>query len=230
MNNNIKNWLILGTVCQKLTIMKIKFLLMAAFVLPCAMFTACGGGDDDDPLKIDVDSPSKPITTNIDAEKYIDASYSPTESEIQKVWTGEYEGWDNNQQKNTKIKRLLTLNPNRTYTNIIQGVLVESGKSEYVDFEKEAGTYSYSTRTNTITYSVSTDSILDYGNQKFNGYRGKKFYDHTEGNYTEKVQFSTMKDNQRSWITRDTYLQSLTDKTLNIAFMMYIKVDKQDRK
>lgn len=210
--------------------MKFKYLLMAAFVLPCAMFTACGGDDDDsDKIPVEDNSP-KPITSNVDAEKYIDASYSPSESEIQKVWTGQYEGWDENQKMNTKIKRMLTLKPNKTYTNIIQGVLVQSGKSEYVDFEKEAGTYTYSSRTNTITYTVNSDSILDYGNQKFNSYRGKKYYDHTEGNYTEKVQFSTMKDNQRSWITRDTYLQSLTDKTLNIAFMMYINVDKQDRK
>lgn len=201
---------------------------MMAFVLSCSLFTACG--DDHPDGVISEEDPSRPITSNVDAEQYIDTSYSPTESEIQQVWTGEYEGWDNNQRKNTKIKRLLTLQPNKTYTNIIQGVLIESGKSEYVDFEKERGTYTYSSRTNTITYSVASDSILDYGRQKFDGYHGKKFYDHTDGNYTEKVQFSLKKDGQRSWITHDTYLQSLTDKTLNIAFMMFVNVDKQDRK
>ena len=208
--------------------MKFKYLFMMAFVLSCSLFTACG--DDHPDGVISEEDPSRPITSNVDAEQYIDTSYSPTESEIQQVWTGEYEGWDNNQRKNTKIKRLLTLQPNKTYTNIIQGVLIESGKSEYVDFEKERGTYTYSSRTNTITYSVASDSILDYGRQKFDGYHGKKFYDHTDGNYTEKVQFSLKKDGQRSWITHDTYLQSLTDKTLNIAFMMFVNVDKQDRK
>ena len=57
--------------------MKFKYLLMAAFVLPCAMFTACGGDDDDsDKIPVEDNSP-KPITSNVDAEKYIDASYSP---------------------------------------------------------------------------------------------------------------------------------------------------------
>ena len=192
------------------------------------MFTACGdegGGEEGE-----IDPPVPPITDNVDAEKYIDASYKPSLSEIQKVWAGEYEGWDNNQTKNTKIKRLLTLKPNNTYTNVIQGVLVESGKSDYVDFEHEKGTYSYNARTQTITYTVESDSVLDYGKQKFDGYKGKKYYDRTEGNYTEKVSFSSIKDGQRSWITRDAYLQSLTDKTINIAFAMIPDMTKDDRK
>lgn len=201
---------------------------MAAFILPCAMFTACG--DDGGGEEGEVDSPVVPITDNVDAEKYIDASYQPSLSEIQKVWAGEYEGWDNIQKKNTKIKRLLTLKPNNTYTNVIQGVLVESGKSDYVDFEHEKGTYSYNARTQTITYTVESDSVLDYGKQKFDGYKGKKYYDHTAGNYTEKVSFSSIKDGQRSWITRDAYLQSLTDKTINIAFAMIPDMTKDDRK
>ena len=208
--------------------MKIKYFLMAALILPCTMFTACGdegGGEEGE-----IDPPVPPITDNVDAEKYIDASYKPSLSEIQKVWAGEYEGWDNNQTKNTKIKRLLTLKPNNTYTNVIQGVLVESGKSDYVDFEHEKGTYSYNARTQTITYTVESDSVLDYGKQKFDGYKGKKYYDRTEGNYTEKVSFSSIKDGQRSWITRDAYLQSLTDKTINIAFAMIPDMTKDDRK
>ena len=208
--------------------MKIKYLLMAAFVLPCAMFVACG--DDDGGGSTDVEKPETAITNNVDAEKYIDASYSPSLSEIQKSWAGEYEGYDSNQKKNTKIKRLLILEPNNHYVNTIQGVLIESGKSEYIDFEREIGTYSYNSRTQTITYTVQSDSILDYGKQNFDGYRGKKYYDHTDGNYTEKVSFSTMKDNQRAWITRDTYLQSLTDRTINIAFAMVLQADKEERK
>lgn len=192
------------------------------------MFTACG--DDGGGEEGEIDAPVTPITDNVDAEKYIDASYKPSLSEIQKVWAGEYEGWDNNQKKNTKIKRLLTLKPNNTYTNVIQGVLVESGKSDYVDFEHEKGTYSYNARTQTITYTVESDSVLDYGKQKFDGYKGKKYYDRTEGNYTEKVSFSSIKDGQRSWITRDAYLQSLTDKTINIAFAMIPDMTKDDRK
>ena len=207
--------------------MKVKYLLMAAMVLPCAMFTACG---DDDGGEEDIDNPVKPVTDNVDAEKYIDSSYSPTVEEIQKSWTGEYEGWDEHQAKNTKIKRLLTLNANKSYTNIIQGVLVGSGKDEYVDFEHEQGTYVYNQRTQTITYTVSTDSVLDYGQQKFDGYNGKKYYDHTDGNYSEKVSFSYEENKQRSWISHDMYLQSLTDKTINIAFAMVPDREKEQRK
>ena len=98
--------------------------------------------------------------------------------------------------------------------------MIESGKTDYVDFEHERGSYSYNTRTNTITYTVSSDSVLDYRNQKMDGYKGKKYYDRTEGNYTEKVQFSTINNGNRKWITRDTYLQSLTDKSIKIAFAM----------
>ena len=150
----------------------------------------------------------------------VDFNYVATLAEIQKTWAGEYEGWDDVQQKNTKIRRLLILNPNNTYTNIIQGVLIESGKSDYVDFEHEKGRYSYNSRTKTITYTVESDSVLDYGKQKFDGYSGKKYYDHTDGNYNENVQFSYSTNGARKWITRDTYLQSLTDKTISIAFAM----------
>lgn len=99
-----------------------------------------------------------------------------------------------------------------------------------MDFEIETGTYSYNTRTHIITYSVTSDEVLDYGKQQFDKYNGKKFYDHTDGSYTEKVQFSALKDGQRAWITKDTYLQSLTDRTINIAFAMVQKADKEERK
>lgn len=204
---------------------------MAAFVLPCAMFTACGGGDDDETGKTDVTKPEPPITSDTILVKTIDNNYSASLSEIQKSWAGEYEGWDENQQKNTKIRRLLVLEPNNQYVNVVQGVLIESGKTDYVDFEHERGSYSYNARTNTLTYTVSSDSVLDYRNQKMDGYKGKKYYDRTEGNYTEKVQFSEIHNGERKWITRDTYLQSLTDKSIKIAFAMDAqKPNDQQRK
>lgn len=209
--------------------MKLKYLLMAAFVLPCAFLSSCGG-DDDEEIKKNVEREEEPKMNDLEVESTIDASYSASLSEIQQSWAGEYEGWDSNQKKNTKIRRLLVLEPNNQYVNIIQGVLIESGKSDYVDFEHERGSYSYNTRTNTITYTVSSDSVLDYSKQKMDGYRGKKYYDRTEGNYTEKVQFSTIKDGKRKWITRDTYLQSLTDKSINIAFAMSPQIPSDDKR
>lgn len=204
-------------------------LVMMALAMGVSM-VSCGGGDSDGTGPIDIDQPASPVTNTTEAEKYIDASYTPTQSEIQQVWTGEYKGWDNNQETNTNIKRMLTLDSNGRYTNVIQGVLVKSGKTEYVDFEKESGTYTYNSRTKTITYVVSSDEVLDYGKQEFDKYTGKKFYDHTDGSYTEKVQFSQVKDGQRSWITKDTYLQSLTDRTINIAFAMVVKADREERR
>lgn len=202
---------------------------MAAIVLPCAFLSSCGG-DDDEEIKKNVEREEEPKMNDLEVESTIDASYSASLSEIQQSWAGEYEGWDSNQKKNTKIRRLLVLEPNNQYVNIIQGVLIESGKSDYVDFEHERGSYSYNTRTNTITYTVSSDSVLDYSKQKMDGYRGKKYYDRTEGNYTEKVQFSTIKDGKRKWITRDTYLQSLTDKSINIAFAMSPQIPSDDKR
>lgn len=159
-----------------------------------------------------------PLPTNLLA----DSGYIVNLSAIQKVWAGEYEGWDNNQQKVTRIRRQLTLMPNDTYTNIIQGVMKESGKSEYIDFEYEEGVYYYNTQSGTITYTVSADSVLDYRTQKMDGYKGKKYYDHIDGNYTEKVLFSVEHDGIRSWITTDTYLYSLTNKNQNVVYHMDI--------
>ena len=158
----------------------------------------------------------------------VDFNYVATLAEIQKTWAGEYEGWDDVQQKNTKIRRLLTLYPNYTYTNVIQGVLIESGKSDYVDFEHEKGLYSYNSRTKTITYTVVSDSVLDYGKQKFDGYSGKKYYDHIDARYTEEVVFSVEHDRMRSWITKDSYLQSLTTGT-TIVYHMDIYSGESDK-
>ena len=203
---------------------------MATMVLPCAMFCACGDDDEED-VKINSDQPSSvALLTDVEAEKYIDSDYIPTSEDITKTWAGEYQGWDANQASdnhvgNTKIRRQLILQPNGRYENIIQGVILE-GKDDYYNFEKEKGTYSYNQRSKTITYSVESDSILDYRMQILEFYAGKKYYSHTDKTYTEKVDFSTEKDGQRSWITHDTYLQSLTNKTINIAFMMVPNVNK----
>lgn len=189
-------------------------------VLPCAVFTAC----DDDDDKINVVEPETPILTNTSVEQFIDNSYTPTTSDLQNVWEGNYEGWDEKQHKNTKIKRMLTLSPNGNYENVIEGILVESGKDKYTKFEHEKGTYSYNSSTKTITYTVTVDSLLDYGKQKMDAYKGKKFLDHTDVRYTETANFSQKKDNQRSFITRDTYLQSLTTKQVDISFAMVVQV------
>ena len=156
----------------------------------------------------------------------IDDSFVPNEAFMQKKWAGEYVGWDDVQKKNTKIKRLLTLNPDRTYTNIIQGILVESGKDAYVDFEREKGIYTYNARTGVITYSVTSDSVIQYKDQSFIGYSMKKYYDHQVGTYTEEAKFTPVTNGGRKWVTKDMYLQSLTDMSLDLAFSMDVYAEE----
>lgn len=212
--------------------MNYKYLWMAAFVLPFMMFTACGSDGEEGEI-IDPDKKTDPTTAAIvndtQALSYVDESYRPAVEEIQgKDWVGEYTGWDENQQANTNIRRLLKLKANGTYTNVIQGKLIGSGKEDrWADFEHEAGTYSYNASSKTVTYIVRTDSVLHWETQKMKGYTKKKYFDREEGSYTETARFSTLKDGSRSWITQDMYLQSLTDKTINIYFMMIVNVDKK---
>lgn len=156
----------------------------------------------------------------------IDSNYVASLSEIQKVWAGEYEGWDENQQKVTKVRRMLTLKSNGEYENVIEGILVDSSKDKFTKFEFEKGTYSYSSSTKAITYNVVVDSVLDYRIQKMDGYKGKKYYDHIDGVYTENVFFSVKHDGIRSWITTDTYLYSLTNKNQNVVYHMDIHQDE----
>ena len=193
---------------------------MAALVLPCAMFTACGD-DDDEPgnPKIDIDNPTKEdkiIKSDFDGK--IDDSFVPAANYIQKTWAGEYQGWDAVQQKNTTIRRRLTLLANGTYKNEIAGKLIETGKDEFFKFEAEGGTYTYSN--GTITYKCEYDSVLNYRDQSYTRYSKKHYYSKDEVSYTEKAQFSESQTGNRLWITKDMYLQSLTAEVLDLIFAM----------
>ena len=203
--------------------MKIKYLLMAAFILPCAMFTACGGDDSNDDKKpveqpTNTDESEKIINVKVDIP--IDENFKADASYIQKEWSGEYMGWDAVQKKNTTIRRKLVLNPNGTYTNIIAGKLLNTDKTQFFKFESEGGTYTYNASTGYVTYKVDYDSILTYKDQSYTRYPKKHYYAKEEANYTEKAEFSEMKEGKRVWITKDTYLQSLTAEVLDLAFSM----------
>lgn len=203
--------------------MKFKYLWAMAFVMFLSpTFISCEK-DDDIVGKTDIGKTQyDPLMSNDSTAFNVDRDFIPAESYIQKKWSGEYEGWDDIQQKNTKIKRVLTLNANKTYTNVIQGVLIESGKTDYVDFERESGTYTYNARTGVVTYSVTSDSIIQYKDQQFVGYNMKKYYDYQAGTYTEKTNFSHLTNGKRNWITKDMYLQSLTAEKIDLTFDMSI--------
>ena len=200
--------------------MKFKYFLMAALVLPCAMFTSCGSSDDDDD-KTPIDGPiqdTKIVKQQVNITS--DESFKPDASYIQKVWAGEYQGWDAVQNKNTTIRRQLVLNPNGTYINIIAGKLIDSGKNDFFKFESEGGKYTYNQSTRTLTYTCEYDSVLNYRDQSYTKYSKKHYYDHENANYTEKADFSEMNEGKRVWITKDMYLQSLTAEVLDLVFSM----------
>lgn len=149
-----------------------------------------------------------------------DPSFFPEATYIQDTWLGEYEGWDVHQRTATKIKRLLTLHPDGTYSNLIQGVLTATGKTDFVDFEREYGTYTYTGNTRVVTYTVKSDSLLDFASQQFTGYDKKHYIDHETGTYTEPILFTTEKEGRRKWITRDYNLVSMDDKRSPVIYTM----------
>lgn len=188
------------------------FSYVVALVLGSFMLCACPDPDTDpipdpDPIR----------------DFNIDESHIPSSETLQTTWFGEYSGWDAVQEKDTKIGRTLVLNPNGTYTNVIQGSL--DGK-ELINFESEKGTYTYNGSTGIITYTVQYDSLLNYQTQKMIGYAKKHYYsadgNNTDDkkNYTEKTTFTKPTNGKRQWVVKDTYLQQLTAETLELFFLM----------
>ena len=140
----------------------------------------------------------------------IDEAFTPTLTELLGVWNGEYEGWDVLQQVTTKIKRELTLYPNGTYTNNLQGAM--GTRTEFVDFEREAGTYSYDSQTQMVTYTALTDSLINF--------RTHQLTSSTKDAYQEKAQFSFVIDGQRRWYLQDDDLVSADDKTTPVTYYL----------
>jgi hypothetical protein len=103
----------------------------------------------------------------------------------------------------------------------IYGTLVSKNKEKAIKFEAEVGRYSYNASTGIITYTVTRDSVLNYDTEKFTVYQNNKhFYDHENATYTENAKFSKLTNGKRNWITKDTYLQSLTSEKIDITFDM----------
>lgn len=160
----------------------------------------------------------------------VDKNYIPSTSTLQKTWYGQYNGWDDVQKKNTTIGRTLVINPNGTYTNTIHGRLDSS--QDLIVFETEKGTYSYNSSDGILTYTVQYDSLINYQTLQKTGYVKKHYYSANGNNsadkaiYTEKAQFTVIKDGSRQWVAKDTYLQQLTAETLELYFLMENKKDR----
>lgn len=175
----------------------------------CTTISSCIKDDDDD---ID-------LNQNVE-EVVIDETFKAATSYLQATWKGEYSGYDENQKANTNIRRELILNDNGTYENTIFGLIVskKSNNKDYVVFEKEYGKYKYN-GSNTITYMVQKDSLINYQTEELEGYVKKHYYSSETQSYTEDVRFTT-KDSEHAWVTKDVYLSNLSNKDLDLVFIM----------
>ena len=195
--------------------MKKNLFLLPLLAMASLAFTSCIDPDDDVKLNDNVD------------QFEIDESFKASSSYLQASWQGEYSGYDENQKANTNIRRLLVLNSDGTYVNIIQGILVSktNNKTQYTDFEKEYGTYHYNGY-NTITYNVQVDSLINYQTEKMEYFSKKHSYSGSStdtskdvSNYTEGVQFQTS-NGDHQWVTKDVYLSNLKGSDLELFFIM----------
>lgn len=182
--------------------------MMFAFMLLGGSVTSCLIPDDVEESGETYELPSE------------DTSFKPTLDFLQTAWIGEYTGYDESQYADTKIKRRLVLRSDGSYRNVIQGVIVSSGKSDFVDFEMEQGTYEYDIDEQCIVYKVKTDSLINYDTGEYERYTVKHSDKSDVASYTERTSFSAVIDGNRQWITRDTYLTSKSDKEMDILYIM----------
>ncbi|MBO4907541.1 MAG: hypothetical protein J5486_11030 [Bacteroidaceae bacterium] len=190
-------------------------LFVAVMAMTTSYFISCGDdGDDETKINLDDNQNENAITWNDSTQFKVDASFTPSLSNIQKTWVGEYTGWDAIQKKNTDITRTLVLRSNYTYVNQIVGTINDKKGL----FESEYGTYTY--KNGVVTYTCEVDSVLNYTDQNFNVYRAKHYYDHQSTTYTETARFTVSNHGKRDWITKDMYLQSLTAEKINLTFAM----------
>ena len=196
--------------------MKRSVFLLPLMAMASLVFTSCIK-DDDDEVK---------LNDNVDQFE-IDESFKASSSYLQASWQGEYSGYDENQKANTNIRRLLVLNSDGTYVNTIQGILVNktNNKTQYTDFEKEYGTYRYN-GSNTITYNVRVDSLINYQTEELEYFSKKHSYSGSStdtskdvSSYTEGVQFQTTSGDHQ-WVTKDVYLSNLKGSDLELFFIM----------
>lgn len=194
--------------------MKRNLFLGAMFALLVSSATSCIKEEKDPELNENVD------------DVQIDESFTATTSFLQASWQGEYSGYDENQKANTNIRRLLELNADGTYSNTIRGMLVNKSdnKSEYTDFEKETGTYTYN-GSNEIVYHVEVDSLINYQTEQLEYFAKKHSYSGSSTDtskdvesYTEGVKFRT-EDGEHHWVTKDVYLSNLKGKDLELYFI-----------
>lgn len=153
----------------------------------------------------------------------IDNTFQPTLQYMQKHWTGEYDGMENNSKMIVTINRSLTLNNDMTYINEVWGqVKNETGT---VLLRHETGTYQYDTETRLLSYSVGCDSTID-----INDYLQDEATEYTVNHYkeeglekvnTEMAQFTAAAtDDQRQWVLFDPQLMSPVDPRQRAVYVM----------
>lgn len=149
----------------------------------------------------------------------------PTKSELTEHWQSNYyQGWEPRLEQDVVIARDLTLNSNGTYINRYKGHLTQSKEgstlstTEFGEWEKETGTWSYDSSTGTIHYNPQSDQRVNYDTQVMEDYDFEP--------YDEKVLLKTEGEYKGSWITIDQYLKRSGNKgDLRYALSIGSKID-----
>lgn len=157
---------------------------------------------------------------------------SATISDLQKVWVGEYEGWDSLMNAKMKIMRQLALNPDSTYTNVLGAVIdLPNASKEPAPIEKEAGTYEIilddSAQTATVCFTVAYDSIIDFGTQVFMGYDHKHYrtsdgIEHEDTIYQQYFRILRGKEGSFQLEATDSLMYSIDGNGLPIVYLMNV--------
>jgi len=167
--------------------------------------------DELDPIKPDSICPER------------DINYKGTVSDIIGQWQGEYSGWDYRQKCITNIRHLLTINEDGTYSKFIQGILVGKAKdkTEFTTFEKENGKYSFNFDNQSVIFTMSQDSLINYETGELE-YQDQKFEETIT--YKTNVWFTSNESGERYWIQVDSTMNHpKNDKDFCVYILKRIK-------
>lgn len=152
-------------------------------------------------------------------------------SDLQKVWAGEYEGWDSMMNVKMKIQRELSLNPNGTYTNVLGAVIdLPNASKDPAPIEKEAGSYEMAICDSvcTLTFTVTYDSIVDFGTQVMVGHNGKFFHypdgrEYEQAVYVQHMLIMAGDKGAYRFEATDSMMYSLSEENKPVVYYMDVK-------
>lgn len=153
----------------------------------------------------------------------VDDSFVPELDYIQKIWTGRYDGIEQNSQIILSVSRVLRLDKDLTYTDV-SGFHINQDTTEIL-LKYESGTYAYSKTDRLVTYSVKEDSAIDVNSFLQSGTLSYRTNHYTEQDSiqerTDNVQFTyANNDADRQWVFFDEQLMSSVDPRQKAVYSM----------